>query len=189
MNMDKHNAWIDACVERAKANASFTHCCTKGCSHCCYEPAYADRMAVDHMLAALTPEQIEEVKAKLPEWLEKTAELRNKTERPNAWAWRDLKVACPFLKDNLCVAYERRPFDCRIFFAIGNPEDCKMPARKHQKFSDYPDHVMDTMMRPFMVEMMRERKALVLDHIGVLLAERLLNISVPSKARREINPQ
>lgn len=188
MSPEQYNAHVDAIVVLAQSRSTFSHCCKKGCSHCCYEPAYADQRQIDHIVAGLTPEQIEEVKAKLPNWIAKSEELRTKHERPGALAWRALHLACPLLKDGLCMAYDRRPMDCRIFFATGNPDDCKMPARAHQKFAAYSGYCMQTMVRPWVESARQARTAIVLDHISVLLAERLLHLRVESAARIEITP-
>ncbi|MBA7679728.1 hypothetical protein ES703_88030 [subsurface metagenome] len=36
-----------------------------------------------------------------------------------------LKLACPFLDNNLCTIYERRPLACREYFVKGSAEVCK----------------------------------------------------------------
>jgi len=186
MTPEDYNAAIDRVIKNSlAAPGALQPCCKKGCSHCCYEPAYTDRRMIDHIIAGLTPEQIEEVKAKLPAWLEKTAEAR-KVDRPKAHDYRELNVACPLLKDGLCSAYDRRPLDCRIWFAIGNPDDCAMPARKHQKFAEYTDEVMAMLCRPWVESTLVQEGEVIMDHIGVLLAERLLGMDIPSAARKHL---
>ncbi len=183
---EDYNGFIDGLLKTILAKpGAIKPCCTKGCHFCCYEPAYADRRQVDHMIAGLSPEQIEEVKAKLPAWLEATEKLRTE-RRPSAFAYRLTNTPCPLLKDGLCMAYERRPLDCRIFLATGNPQDCDMPARKHQKFAAFSDEAMAFMCDQWVRAGAAEDGEIVMDHIGVLLAERLLGMSIPSAGRRQL---
>jgi Fe-S-cluster containining protein len=187
MTPDEYNARTDSIVAKIHAQpGALKPCCQKGCHHCCYEAAYADRRQIDHIIAGMTPEQIEEVKAKLPEWLEKTKDMRARSRQKSAIPYRELNVPCPLLKNGLCSVYDRRPLDCRIFFAIGNPDDCAMPARKHQKFAEYPTHVMGYLCGPWAKDTLETEGEIVMDHIGVLLAERLLGLSVPSAGRLEV---
>jgi Fe-S-cluster containining protein len=163
-------------------------CCSKGCSHCCYEPAYSDSRQIDHIIEGMSADQIEYVKVQLSAWLEATKEIR-KIQRPGAHEYRDLVIPCPLLRNGLCSAYERRPVDCRIWFAIGHPDDCAMPARKHQKFADYPMETKTEIIWPFFEAGIEVNGEVHLDHIGVLLAERLLGIEVESAARQRIKAQ
>lgn len=188
MTPEAYNARIDLILANSmQQNTVFKSCCKKGCHHCCYEPAYTDRRVIDHIIAGMTPEQIEEVKAKLPAWLERTEQAR-KEERPASLSYLALRAACPLLKDGMCSVYERRPMDCRIWFAMGNPDDCAGfgERRKHQKIACWPDEAMAYFCRPWMQSTLEEEGEIVMDHIGVLLAERLLNIEVESAARRHL---
>lgn len=182
-----YNEFIDRLLEWMLAKPEAIKPCCKGCTlaSCCSEPAFADRRQVDHMIEGLTPEQIEEVKANLPAWLEATVEFR-KQQRPNAFAYRLKKIPCPLLKDGKCMAYERRPLDCRIFFATGSSADCELPARKHQKFADYPEATMAVFTDRWIHLGLMADGEVVMDHIGVLLAERLMGLSIPSTGRRQM---
>lgn len=187
MTAEDYNAGIDRIIKNSlAAPGALVPCCKKGCSHCCYEPAYTDRRVIDHIISGMSPEQIEEVKARLPAWLEKTNHMRNSQKRPRAHDYRELNVPCPLLKDGLCSVYERRPLDCRIWFAIGNPDDCAMPARKHQKFADYTKEAMAKLCTPWMQSTLEEEGEIIVDHIGVLLAERLLGMDIPSAGRAHL---
>lgn len=187
MTPESYNAAVDRIIKNSlAAPGALVPCCKKGCSHCCYEAAYSDRRQIDHIIEGMTPEQIEEVKARLPAWLEKTAGMRARDREKSAIPYRELNVACPLLKDGLCSVYDRRPLDCRIWFAIGNPDDCAMLARKHQKFAEYPNEAMELLCRPWIQSAMEEDGEIVMDHIGVLLAERLLGMNIPSAGREHL---
>lgn len=121
------------------------------------------------MLECLTPEQRSKVAEKTKEWVEKAKPLLNEN-MPNGFAWRRLNNPCPFLEGNLCSVYDRRPMGCRTFFAHGNPDDCKMPAREHQKIAVYVDHQMASACAPYWVDEARVE----MDHLGCFLADRLL---------------
>jgi hypothetical protein len=78
-----------------------------------------------------------------------------------------------------------RPFSCRIFFAMGNPNDCMMPQREHQKFACFEPAKMAGMMAPFV----EDQQTVVMDHLGVFLAEKLLGVDLRGRTRMiyEIN--
>lgn len=124
------------------------------------------------MIAALTPEQRTHVEANTRRWRDvfSVSRLRDE-EQPNAFAYRMLNLPCPFLKDDRCMVYEHRPGDCRMFFALGNPEGCAMPARVHQPMADYPHpNPMDTVMERFFLT----RSPAEIDHIGGHLVRKIL---------------
>ncbi len=75
--------------------------------------------------------------------------------------------------------YSRRPYDCRLFFALGNPENCQMPQREHQLFAQLSPRQHTHLLSLFFIE----RRRFVSDHLGVLLAEKLLHVNVRSGSR------
>lgn len=189
MTPEEYHARTDRLVAQAlAAPGAIQPCCKKGCSHCCYEPAYTDRRTIDHIIAGMTPEQIEEVKAKLPAWLEQTEKMRNEQERPSSLDYLALRAPCPLLKNGMCSVYERRPLDCRIWLAMGNPDDCAGfgERRRKQKIADWPGNAMQIFARPWAIDTMEKEGEIVMDHIGVLLAERLLGMNIPSAGRKHL---
>lgn len=174
----ENHAGADAFIARCQnAPQSAKPCCFKGCHACCYEAVYASEAEADYIIEAMTPEQRSEVSAKLNDWFEKVRAILFK-KMPNAMLYRKLNVPCPLLKDGLCSVYERRPFGCRAFFAIGNPKDCDLPARSHQKFAVFPDAIFRASGAPATVN-----GSLRLDHLGVWLLDRLLGLQVHSGSR------
>lgn len=153
-------------------------CCVKGCSACCSEPIYASNAEVDYILEAMTPEQKAEVSAKVAAWMDKVTPILPQN-MPDAVQYRQLDAPCPLLKNKLCSVYERRPFGCRTWLAIGNAKDCNLPTRSHQKFAIMPREMFHFLGKPATVG-----GFLVLDHLGVLLAERLLGVKIQSASLR-----
>lgn len=156
----------------AKLPADMQPCCGRCTSpHCCSEAAYADAIEIDSMLEALTPEGRAHVEARTLKWravFAASPEINN--ERSNAFEYRNINLPCPFLKDGRCLGYERRPMDCRIFLALGDPEDCAMPNRRHQKYAEFPHpSPLDEAMMQFAIS-----NGVELDHIGAHLVRKLL---------------
>lgn len=152
-------------------------CCAIGCFACCSEAVYVAEAEVLHIIESLTPEQTVEIKMKLPEWLAKTKPVMNQY-RPNAMAYRNLKAPCVLLKNGLCSVYPRRPIGCRTWFALKNPSDCDLPQRQHQKFAEFGPGLARE------AGVLMVNGTVILDHLGVLLAEKLLGLSIPSASRQ-----
>lgn len=163
-------------------------CCSKCTTpHCCDEPAYGDQREVRGMLASLTDEQREYVKEKTRVWFDKAmASGLLFHDLPNAFQWRLHGMTCPFLRDGRCLAYARRPHGCRMFFAVGNPDDCAMPQRKHQKIADFKGPAVDEILGTYFEAASRERGGIDSDHIGVHLSFELLNVRPPSASTRHV---
>lgn len=166
--------------ELAKA-PQFQPCCKAGCSACCSEPVYCSEAEALHIIESLRPADLDEVRTKLQEWLFKTACLRDK-EFPDANHWRLLDAPCPLLKNGLCSVYERRPLGCRAWFALKHPDLCQMPHRRHQLFAQFHPKVFIPAGPPVSVG-----GRTIYDHLGVLLAEKLLGLEIPSATRSDYN--
>lgn len=181
-SVGQEHAAADRFIAKSFAdNPLMKPCCRAGCFACCYEPLFVSNAEVEHILESLTPEQIAEVKAKLPAWLETIRSIMQQKDIHAfnyAMNYRRLNAACVFLKNGLCSVYPRRPFGCRTFFALKNPENCQLPAREHQLFARFTDDLFRATGRPTTLN-----GKLILDHLGILLAERLLGINCPSAAR------
>lgn len=164
------------------------HCCAKGCNHCCSEPAYCDVNEVDAMLSLLAPDQIESLKLRVLEWMQSTATVRYEEAQINALKYRVLNIPCPMLspETGLCMGYAARPLACRTFFATGKADDCKLPERAHQKFAILPKDPENQIMRHYFMDCLTQDGKITLDHIGVLLFEKLFDKKAPSKSRKEI---
>src|ERR1041385_6084233 len=146
MTSIEFNKLIDERIARAMANPrSEKSCCSKGCSQCCSEPLFVDEREMENMLEGLTPEQLQRIKDRTREWYDKVNGHLD-INMPKSTYWLQLKAECPFLHNKLCSVYERRPMSCRMYLAIGNPKDCSLPMREHQKIAVFnPAHFVDIM--------------------------------------------
>lgn len=161
--------------------------CCKTCTlaTCCNEPVYVGKDEVQWMLDSLTPEQIEEVKDRAREWSVKavgTGMLEH--HQPSAYVWLTYKIPCPFLKDRKCIAYDRRPMSCRMWFARDTPENCDMPGRVDQKHASIPPDANKhglASMEYFQARI--DDGTLHMDHLGVILCELLLGLKIPTGAK------
>ncbi len=128
-------------LEKLRRNGEFVPCC-KGCSACC-----------DYLIPLSVPEAFrlrEEVLA-MPEEQGKAvlqlcldtakrildkkpkefdinelagAESQIKIIQLGKW-YAGIKLACPFLSDNLCASYEHRPIACREYIVTGSALLCE----------------------------------------------------------------
>ena len=180
---ERFHKHVDTVIRQAMINGA-KHCCRAGCHYCCYEPVYCEESEVDLILSKLTPEQLDEVAEKTKTWLAGVQHLLPQ-KMPSTFEWRNTSTACPFLKNGMCMVYQHRPMGCREFFAINNPEHCRMPMRKHQKFWQIGSGVhVDAVM-----EMLRENRTIEMDNLGVFLAKKLLGVTVSSGSRSVVNAE
>ncbi|MCY9872958.1 YkgJ family cysteine cluster protein [Vibrio barjaei] len=90
-------------LDTYSADIAALSCCTAGCNACCYVP----------------------ISVSLPEAMylsEATGIELNKKPTNKHMEYHGSK--CPFLKDGACSAYEARPINCRLFFAIDHYKYC-----------------------------------------------------------------
>jgi Fe-S-cluster containining protein len=176
------HAIVDLFVEKSIASTPQKPCCRAGCHTCCHEAMYASQAEVEYILESLTPAQIDDLKPKLAEWLVRTSELR-KVRFPKVEQYLGAKIPCVLLENGLCSVYERRPFGCRVWFAIGDPENCKLPMRRNQGIAQFSfDQLFAFIGPPAPVN-----GRFILDHLGVLLAEKILGLNIPSASRDEVD--
>lgn len=94
--------------------------CKTGCSACCYHPVLISIMEAIPIYGSLVAhgKWSPSLKAKLKQSSDMTAGLSFEV-------WLLSKLACPLLDgNNRCVAYEARPFSCRVTLATGDPFYC-----------------------------------------------------------------
>ena len=189
MNTANHNANLDEFIAASLARPeAIQPCCTKGCNLCCEEAAYCDANDAEAMISQLQPDQIEALKLRVIEWMQQTTLIRRTEKQMDAFTYREHRIKCPMLcpETGLCLAYAVRPMGCRTFFAIGNKADCQLPNRKHQKFVIFNKQTEALICRDYLVNCLTHDGKIVLDHIGVMLFEKLFNKQAPSASRQEI---
>jgi hypothetical protein len=106
--------------------------CRKGCHHCCYHPVQMSvlegiglyRWLVDNMLWSHDRQEAFKNVAK-------------QTWGQSLDVWTLSMIQCPLLVDDLCVAYKRRPFVCRITISTGDPHYCH-PHRINENLAIVP---------------------------------------------------
>lgn len=116
--------------------------CAKGCAACCSEPLFLYEPEVLLMLAALTAEQLDYVRERTVAWLAKAEWLDKEpgNHLVNAFKYRAHEMVCPFLRNNLCIAYRQRPFGCRAHLAKGPRSGCEdLALRPQQTFWFMPE--------------------------------------------------
>lgn len=163
---------VDGLVALAMTDPkSLKPCCTKGCSTCCSEALMASSAEVEYMVEGYPPEKLDALKERSAAWLEKFRPFQYAETRDgliNGFPYLEADIKCPFLEGNLCSAYERRPMSCRVYFAQGNPEHCKMPHRRKQMISDYDfGHPLWTRL---WLQLAQSSNELYMDHLGIHLS-------------------
>lgn len=175
---------IDSLLTEAKRQAAenpangLQTCCKQGCFACCFEPVFASENEIDYLLSTLTHEQIEALAQPVALWYEAFKPFLEVSNREGiAFPYRDARIACPLLKNGMRSVYAARPVSCRMFFARENPENCNMPARRHQKFAFLEGHPA---FQAVFAEFAFQSKALAFDHFGLLLYNRLFGKDIRS---------
>lgn len=108
---------VYAYLDRFKPYVSEFVSCSKGCSHCC---------SIDVQLTTLEAEYIQ-VHTGVP-------------ARTDGRLSTGHRKACPFLTEaGACGIYEHRPLVCRMFHALGDPENCR-PGRSQIQYGAPPKY-------------------------------------------------
>lgn len=188
---DPKNPHVIKTLEQMQASS----CCRKGCSYCCYEPLYVDIMEAQDMLEPLTADQKERVKARTRTWIDTMQEsglldyawdgsMTSRGEQAVGMSvpYRRLNLPCPFLENKMCMVYERRPINCRTFFAKGNPEDCGPEERRRKQLYAEPSiQLMGRLHLEYLDQY--DSETVRFDHLGSQLAALLFAEDTGSKAR------
>ncbi len=126
--------------DRLRSNGEFVPCC-KGCSACCnylMPLSVPEAFRLREEILALPIKQRRKVvqlcletakiilnkkpeKFELAEFEETNSQIQ--INQLSKW-YASFKFACPFLSDNLCTSYERRPVACREHIVTGSARYC-----------------------------------------------------------------
>ncbi|MDH0342067.1 YkgJ family cysteine cluster protein [Chromobacterium haemolyticum] len=95
--------------------------CSKGCSHCC------------NMDVQLSPLEAAFIQVKSGRIMQQGNTLTTGHREP-----------CTFLDEDTgaCTIYDARPLACRVFHALGDPENCR-PGRKQMQYGHPPTYGND----------------------------------------------
>lgn len=109
-------------VKQARAE-QYSIPCADGCSHCCYDVAWAVRPEVDELaerVRSMPTAKRERVLARTRAWLAgmRAAGLDPDDTRPDLRAYHRARLACPLLEAGRCMAYDLRPLSCRAHYVI-----------------------------------------------------------------------
>lgn len=116
---------LDQSVEEAKREFGGEIQCKSGCSSCCYQVVDVTPKEAQLLASAIRTKDID---IDGDEW-----DLQSKM---TASQLRDANRPCVFLKDKKCGAYDIRPGNCRKYFVVGSPEQCRLEPNKGPRAVD-----------------------------------------------------
>lgn len=159
--------------------------CHKGCSACCSEPIWVFGLEAKAAIKAIPPDELSGVVERTRQWAAKAAASGIlKEKEPHVLAYRKVGLTCPLLKDNLCLVYNQRPIGCRSHCAIGDSKLCGSDDTRLQQTFAWARGLTH---KTCMVIMSQVKPPYTGAHLGVFLAEKLLNLKLESNASLEIN--
>lgn len=98
-----------------KVEAPRALACKKGCSYCCHLRVDTSMPEMLHLtgwlIDNLPMEEVLEIKEKAEAKWEKTSKLSDEEIK-------HVRIPCPLLKNDVCVAYGARPVNCRGFYSV-----------------------------------------------------------------------
>jgi Fe-S-cluster containining protein len=165
-----------------------TPTCGKNCPACCYEPVYAERTEaalIAARLLTMDPDVRQRVLQRTREWATafEPSALRMQ-EKPDVLEYRRLRLACPLLESGECLVYEDRPNGCRAHIALGSRDRCEdQSKRRDQMFMVNNDFMAGAIMKLAAGVAVNDQAELLMEHLGLLLAEALLGTKIESEAR------
>lgn len=125
--------FLDTFLANAERSNNPAHC-IKGCSWCCHQAVYAQaheiRFLKRWMYRNLSHEAIEAIRTRAKKKWSRTGSLSEEQRL-------SCKVACPFLIEGTCVAYDSRPVACRIYLS-GDRESCRIEFESPLDKTSFP---------------------------------------------------
>ena len=182
------HALVDANIAArlsAAEKSGYRSSCGSGCSHCCYEPMYAEKQEARFLVETLTADgaDMEVIRQRTQAWWDgffsAGMHLRT-THTPGDFAtlfrYRGARLACPVLADGICTAYAARPIGCRTHIAFGPRSACATERKRaRQQFLLIPPELMSWALG----EMCENAPCALFefDHLGIWLGHLLLGKS------------
>ncbi len=107
-------------VREALGDTKAAITCTARCAHCCHHPVYLSILE-----GVLLYRWFAKQGLWTPSFRARIQSARDRTLGLAFDVWLLSNLPCPFLDDNnLCVAYDARPLNCRVTWAMGDPHYC-----------------------------------------------------------------
>ncbi len=182
---------VSECMEAA-GRAGYRSPCGSGCSHCCYEPAYAEKGEVEFLIEELRASGcIEEIRRRTEAWwTDFFAHGLHRLGPPTPadfrglMAYRAARLPCPALVEGLCLAYDSRPIGCRTHVALGARSRCSDDRKRpRQSFLQIPRSLMQQALGEFCQD--APRAMFQFDHLGIWLGNLLLGKTDRSAAAHD----
>jgi len=145
-------------LEKLRRNGEFVPCC-KGCSACCNYLIPLSVPEVFRLREEVLAMPAEQGKAVLQSCLDTAKRILD--EKPKEFDinelagtesqiqisqlgkwYAGLKLACPFLSDNLCASYEHRPIACREYIVTGSALLCEDERTDESQIVQMPVSVL-----------------------------------------------
>jgi Fe-S-cluster containining protein len=114
--------WVKKCVRHTERVEKLRIRCRTNCNYCCnllVSASVSEAMYIAQKLG------IDQIRPLVPELVKDSKALADPSMTLTRWTNR--WVPCHLLKNNLCSAYEARPFSCRSHVSFSAPEDCNDP--------------------------------------------------------------
>jgi Fe-S-cluster containining protein len=108
--------------QQVKADAAATKTtvtCFKGCSSCCYHP-----VNISIFEGILIHRWLVRHHKWTPALQKKLKETADRQYGTTYEVWLLSLIPCPLLDKQTCTAYEARPFNCRVYYAVSDPHYC-----------------------------------------------------------------
>ncbi|MDA8212708.1 MAG: YkgJ family cysteine cluster protein [Clostridia bacterium] len=117
--------------------------CNKGCSYCCYSLMLSTAIEAEYIRQYIKADFTEEQKNELLSYLRSNYDPEYSFKRLYELDEKGLNIAgkeylkkilpCPFLKGDVCLIYEVRPFACRKHMVLSEAINCASGSRKEKR--------------------------------------------------------
>jgi Fe-S-cluster containining protein len=149
-------AAFDVAVTRLvrKARTELSIPCADGCAACCHDVAWATEPEVDELaerVRCMPAAKRERVLARTRAWLAgmRAGGLDPDDPRPDLRAYHRVRLPCPLLEDDRCLAYDLRPLSCRAHYVVAT--DSSVCANRAEVPTlttlEMPDLLAETFLR------------------------------------------
>jgi Fe-S-cluster containining protein len=175
----------DKAMRKAMRRAHAHPPCKQGCFWCCKEPVYTTASEVRRLLEGMSEAELAALKERASRWWFQfqATKLREQIE-PSVHEYRRVNLWCPFLLDQQCSAYDRRPTACRMHLVKAEAHRCADDdLRRTQTFLNFVG--LGDLQVTAVLRSLADGETEKMDHLGALLYAALFGIDRPTAARVE----